>query len=65
MFSRTKHKDEAWLLHQWLANKETSQARFAEVGVPGARVDGWNDPAVVASRCSGCSRTSWRRRAWG
>jgi ABC-type glycerol-3-phosphate transport system substrate-binding protein len=49
MFSRTKHKDEAWLLHQWLANKETSQARFAETGSPGARVDGWNDPAVVAS----------------
>jgi ABC-type glycerol-3-phosphate transport system substrate-binding protein len=47
MFSRTKHKDEAWLLHQWFANKETSQARFAEVGVPGARVDGWNDPQVV------------------
>jgi multiple sugar transport system substrate-binding protein len=48
MYSRTKHKDEAWLLHKWFANKETSQARFVEVGVPGARVDGWNDPVVVA-----------------
>jgi multiple sugar transport system substrate-binding protein len=47
MFSRTKHKDEAWLLHQWFANKETSMARFAEIGVPGARVDSWNDPQVV------------------
>jgi multiple sugar transport system substrate-binding protein len=47
LFSRTKHKDEAWLLHKWLANKETSQALFAEVGLPGARPDSWNDPAVV------------------
>ncbi|HEX2032566.1 MAG TPA: sugar ABC transporter substrate-binding protein [Chloroflexota bacterium] len=48
MFARTKHKDEAWQLLKWFANKETSQARFVELGVPGARVDGWNDPQVVA-----------------
>jgi ABC-type glycerol-3-phosphate transport system substrate-binding protein len=47
MFARTRHKDEAWLLHKWFANKETSQALFQEVGLPGARVDGWNDPQVV------------------
>ena len=47
MFSRTKYKDEAWLLHKWFANKETSQALFTEIGLPGARVDGWNDPQVI------------------
>ena len=47
MFARTRYKDEAWLLHKWFANKETGQALFEEVGLPGCRVDGWNDPQVV------------------
>jgi len=47
LFSHTRHQDEAWQLHKWLVDKETSQALFAEVGLPGARPDGWNDPAVV------------------
>jgi multiple sugar transport system substrate-binding protein len=47
MYAKTTHKDEAWQLLKWFANKETSQALFTEVGLPGARVDGWNDPQVV------------------
>ena len=47
MFARTRYKDEAWLLHKWFANKETGQALFEEVGLPGCRLDGWNDPQVV------------------
>ena len=48
MFSRTKHKDEAWQLLKWMTNKETGQALFTEVGLPGARADNWNDPAVAS-----------------
>ncbi len=48
MFARTRYKDEAWLLHKWYANKETGQALFEEIGLPGCRQDGWNDPKVVA-----------------
>src|SRR5687768_16698805 len=40
-FSRTKHKDEAWQLLKWMTNKETGQALFAEIGLPGARNDNW------------------------
>jgi len=47
MFSRTKHKDEAWLLHKWFANKDTGLALFRENGLPGARVDNWNDPQIT------------------
>ena len=48
MFSRTRYKDDAWQLLKWMANKETGQALFTEVGLPGARVDNWNDPQVAA-----------------
>jgi multiple sugar transport system substrate-binding protein len=48
MFSRTRTKDEAWQLLKWMTNKETGQALFTEVGLPGARVDNWSDPAVAA-----------------
>jgi ABC-type glycerol-3-phosphate transport system substrate-binding protein len=48
MFSRTKLKDEAWLLHKWMVNKDTGLALFGEVGLPGCRVDNWNDPAIQA-----------------
>ncbi len=48
IYAKTPHKDEAWLLLKWFANKETSQALFGEIGLPGARVDGWNDPQVVS-----------------
>jgi multiple sugar transport system substrate-binding protein len=47
MFARTRHKDEAWQLHKWMTNKETGQALFTEVGLPGCRPDNWNDPAVA------------------
>jgi ABC-type glycerol-3-phosphate transport system substrate-binding protein len=48
MFSRTRYKDDAWQLLKWMANKETGQALFTEVGLPGARPDNWNDPQVAA-----------------
>ncbi len=48
MFSRTKYKDEAWQLLKWMTNKETGLALFAEVGLPGARLDNWADPQVAA-----------------
>jgi multiple sugar transport system substrate-binding protein len=47
-FARSKYPDEAWMLHKWLVSKETGQALFEEVGLPGCRPDGWNDPRVVA-----------------
>ena len=48
MFSRTKHKDEAWLLHQWFANKETvAGAASWRSACPARASDGWNDPTVV------------------
>jgi ABC-type glycerol-3-phosphate transport system substrate-binding protein len=47
MFARTKYKDDAFQLLKWFANKDTSLALFNEVGLPGARVDGWNDPQVI------------------
>jgi ABC-type glycerol-3-phosphate transport system substrate-binding protein len=48
MFSRTKHKDDAWQLLKWMTNKETGQALFAEIALPGARVDNWGSPEVAA-----------------
>ncbi|HEU5314880.1 MAG TPA: sugar ABC transporter substrate-binding protein [Chloroflexota bacterium] len=48
MFSRTKYKDEAWQLLKWMTNRDTGLALFGEVGLPGARVDNWNDPQVAA-----------------
>ncbi len=48
MFARTRYKDEAWQLHKWMTNKETGQALFGEIGLPGCRPDNWSDPAVVA-----------------
>jgi multiple sugar transport system substrate-binding protein len=48
MFSKTKYKDEAWQLLKWMTNKDTGLALFAEVGLPGARVDNWADPQVAA-----------------
>jgi ABC-type glycerol-3-phosphate transport system substrate-binding protein len=47
MFSRTKYKDEAWLLHKWFANKDTGLALFRENGLPGARADNWSDPQII------------------
>jgi ABC-type glycerol-3-phosphate transport system substrate-binding protein len=46
-YAKTKHPDEAWLLHKWLTNRETGQALFPEVLLPSARSDSWNDPTVV------------------
>ena len=47
MFSRTKYKDEAFQLLKWFANKDTGLALFHENGLPGARVDNWNDPQIT------------------
>jgi len=47
IFSRTRYKDEAWLLHKWFANKDTGLALFREIGLPGARVDNWADSQVT------------------
>ena len=47
MFSRTKYKDEAFSLLKWFANKDTGIALFHENGLPGARVDNWNDPQII------------------
>lgn len=49
MYARTKHRDEAWLLHKWFVNKETSPYVFQEHGIPGARPDGWNHPEALAT----------------
>ena len=47
IYSKTKAPDEAFALLKWFANKDTSAALWEEVGVPGARSDGWNDPKVA------------------
>ena len=47
VYSKTKHPDKSFALLKWFANKDTSDALFEEVGVPGARFDGWNAPQVV------------------
>jgi ABC-type glycerol-3-phosphate transport system substrate-binding protein len=49
MHARTKFPDQAWDLHKWLADKESSlrQARL-DSGIPGARPDAWNDPEMLA-----------------
>ena len=48
MFSRTRYKDDAWQLLKWMTNKDTGEALLTEVGLPGARLDNWSSPAVVA-----------------
>ena len=49
IYNKTKYPDEAFGSCKWFANKETSAALFEEVGVPGARFDGWNDPKVATN----------------
>jgi multiple sugar transport system substrate-binding protein len=49
VYNKTKAPDEAFALLKWFANKDTSAALFEEVGVPGARFDGWNDPKVATN----------------
>jgi ABC-type glycerol-3-phosphate transport system substrate-binding protein len=49
VYGKTKHPDESFALLKWFANKDTSDALFEEVGVPGARFDGWNTPKVASN----------------
>jgi ABC-type glycerol-3-phosphate transport system substrate-binding protein len=49
VYAKTKNPDEAFQLLKWYANKDTSAALYEEVGLPGARFDGWNDPKVLAN----------------